>query len=523
MATVVAEPPGGTGGAVESKGLKAGALGLASATVVGVASTAPAYSLAASLGFVTFYVGTKAPAIMWISFIPMACIAAAFFYLNRADPDCGTNFAWVTRSMGPRTGWLGGWSSMMADLIIMPNLAQIASKYTFLLFGFDGLANNDWANLCLGIAFILAMTWICYVGIELSARTQMALLLIEMAILVLFSVIALVKVYAGDIAGSVHPSLSWITPTNFGGISKLSDGLLVAVFIYWGWDTATSVNEECEDSNRIPGIAGVLSTIILLGIFIVVSFSAQAVKGAGYLTNHSDDVLSSTGHFVFGSSGWGSVALKLLIIAVLSSACASCQTTIRPAARTSLSMAMHRAFPPKLGEVNPRYLTPGFATWLFGIGSSLWYLILVVLAHISGGDVLGWSIAGVGLMIAYYYGQTGIACVVYFRRYIFKSVKNFFLVGVLPLFGGLSLAFIFAWSLKDMTDPAFTDPAVSWLGVNPVLFIGLGTLLAGIPLMFWWNRHDHAFFRVRPDPIDKRPPPEGGHPLPPLVAEGAPR
>ena len=51
--------------------------------------------------------------------------------------------------------------------------------------------------------------------------------------------------------GSVHPSLSWITPTNFGGISKLSDGLLVAVFIYWGWDTATSVNEECEDSNRI--------------------------------------------------------------------------------------------------------------------------------------------------------------------------------------------------------------------------------------------------------------------------------
>ena len=124
--------------------------------------------------------------------------------------------------------------------------------------------------------------------------------------------------------------------------------------------------------------------------------------------------------------------------------------------------------------------------------------------------MLGWSIASVGLMIAYYYGQTGIACVVYFRRYIFKSVKNFFLVGVLPLVGGLILAFVFAWSLKDMTDPAFTDPAVSWLGFNPVFFIGLGTLLAGIPLMFWWNRHDRAFFRVKTDPIDRRPPPEGG-------------
>ena len=137
----VTEP---AGGAVDSKGLKPGALGLMSATVIGVASTAPGYSLAASLGLVTAEVGFKAPAVMWLAFIPMACIAAAFFYLNRADPDCGTNFAWVTRAMGPRTGWMGGWSSMIADLIIMPSLAEIAAKYTFLLFGWDSLANNVW-------------------------------------------------------------------------------------------------------------------------------------------------------------------------------------------------------------------------------------------------------------------------------------------------------------------------------------------------------------------------------------------
>ena len=172
MATDVAGP----GGAVESKGLKTGALGLASTIVIGVASTAPAYSIAATLGFVTFYVGLKAPAVMWIAFLPMACIAAAFFYLNRADPDCGTNFSWVTRAMGPRTGWLGGWSSMMADLIVMPSLAFIAAKYTFLLFGWDNLANNTLALLILGVVFIMGMTWICVVGIELSARTQLGLL-----------------------------------------------------------------------------------------------------------------------------------------------------------------------------------------------------------------------------------------------------------------------------------------------------------------------------------------------------------
>ena len=54
------------------------------------------------------------------------------------------------------------------------------------------------------------------------------------------------------------------------------------------------------------------------------------------------------------------------------------------------------------------------------------------------------------------------------------------------------------------------------------MWLGLGTLLAGIPVMFWWNSRDHAFFRVKPDPIDSRPSPDGGHPLPPLVPEGAP-
>ena len=243
----------------------------------------------------TAAVGFKAPAIMWLSFIPMACIAAAFFYLNRADPDCGTNFSWVTRSMGPRLGWLGGWSSIMADLIIMPSLALIASKYTFLLFGLDSLAANTWCNLVLGIVFVMGMTWICVVGIELSARTQMGLLITELSVLVGFSVVALIRVYNDRIPGSARPSLSWVSPTNLGGTSALAGGLLAAVFIYWGWDTAASVNEECENANRTPGLAGVLSTFILVAIYVVVAFAAQAVKGASFLSDNSDDVLSATG------------------------------------------------------------------------------------------------------------------------------------------------------------------------------------------------------------------------------------
>ena len=242
--------------------------------------------------------------------------------------------------------------------------------------------------------------------------------------------------------------------------------MLAAVFIYWGWDTAASVNEECENANSVPGLAGVLSTFILVAIFVVVAFAAQAVKGADFLSDNSDDVLSATGKIVFGSSGLGTVALKILIIAVLTSAAASCQTTILPAARTALSMAMHRAFPPKFGEVDPVHLTPAFSSWVFGILSCVWYTGLVLLSRASGGDVLTWSVDGVGLMIAYYYGQTGFACVIYYRRYIFKSVKNFFFVGLLPLVGGVTLAYVFMESLMQMTHTDYEDPPTSWLGVT---------------------------------------------------------
>ena len=89
--------------------------------------------------------------------------------------------------------------------------------------------------------------------------------------------------------------------------------------------------------------------------------------------------------------------------------------------------------------------------------------------------------------------------------------------------GGISLGALFLKSIWDMTNPAYTDEGTSWLGFSPVLWLGLGVFLGGIPLMLWWNRKDHAFFNVKRDPIDSRPPPEGGEPLPQLVPEGAPR
>src|SRR6476469_9230764 len=120
-----------------NKGLKKNAIGYASSVVIGVASTAPGYSLAAVLGLIVAVgdVGVHAPGVLIVSFVPMLLVALGYKYVNKADPDAGTTFAWATKAFGPRTGWLGGWAIIVADLIVMANLAQIAGLYTFLLLG----------------------------------------------------------------------------------------------------------------------------------------------------------------------------------------------------------------------------------------------------------------------------------------------------------------------------------------------------------------------------------------------------
>jgi amino acid transporter len=477
---------------VEHKGLKDNALGFVSSVVIGVASTAPGYSLAASLGFIAAVagIGLQSPAILLLAFIPMAMIAASYYWMNRAHPDCGTTFSWVTLGIGPWAGWLGGWAIVVADIIVMANLAQIAGKYTFLLFDWDSAANSTAAVTALGVGWIVVMTAICYIGIELSARTQVVLLGFEIVTLAIFAVVALVKVASGDAAPtSIDPSISWLNPFEISSFSALTGGILIAIFIYWGWDSAVTVNEETQDAHSTPGRAAVTSTVLLLLIYVVVAVAAQAYVGVDALVKNQDDVLSFLGKDVFGSP-----LDKILIIAVLTSAAASTQTTILPTARTTLSMARAKALPRALGHVSPRYMTPTTSTVLMGAFSVAWYVGLTIVSE----NILFDSIAALGLMIAFYYGLTGYACVVYYRRQLLRNAKTFLMIGVVPLIGALILTAVFIKSCVDLSDPANSESGDSWFGLGPPLIIGLGFLVFGVILMIIWYLTGHReFFRRR--------------------------
>jgi amino acid transporter len=490
------------------KGLKTGALGLVSSVVMGVASTAPAYSLAATLGLIVAAVGLQSPIVAVLAFVPMLLTSIGYSELNKADPDCGTTFTWATRTFGPRTGWAGGWAIVAADVLVMASLAQVAGQYVFLLFNTQSIGSNATSGwvLLVGVLWIVAMTYICYRGIEVSARLQRFLLGIEVVMLLVFSVVALVRGGTGHAPkGHLTPSFSWLNPFSISSFSVFVSGLILMLFIYWGWDTAVAVNEETADRTRTPGRAAIISTVILLITYVLVIFSAQSFAGVGTsglgLGNpgNSGDVISVLGSAVFGGSGFGSFLSHLLVLMVLSSAAASTQTTILPTARTTLSMAAYKALPKAFARMHPRYQTPTVSTLAMGAISIALYLLM---NYLSGGAVIADAVTAIGLYIAFYYGMTGFACAWYYRRTLTSSMRNLWMQGILPVAGGLIMYFAGGWSLWEDWDVATGNSYTSWKmpffpewRIGGVFVIAFVAALAGLLVGIYCRFSSPAFFR----------------------------
>ncbi|GAA3599004.1 APC family permease [Klugiella xanthotipulae] len=470
-------------GARAGKGLAAGTLGLWGSTVIGLASTAPVYSLAATLGFVVLAVGAQAPIAFVLAFIPMLLVAFAYRELNNAVPDCGTTFTWSTKAFGPWVGWMGGWGVAIAGMVVLANLAQIGGKYFWLLINAD-LAENTAVVTATGVVFIALMTYISYRGMEIGERIQNVLLAIQYIAIVLFVVFAFVSVFTGTAPeGATMPEWSWFNPFAFESFSAFNQAILLALFIYWGWDTCLALNEETKNPEKTPGRAAVLSTVILLVTYVGVAVAAMAYSGLGSgalgLGNeaNADDVFFVVKDALFGPWAW------LLVVAVMISAVSSTQTTILPTARGTLAMAAYRALPKRFASVHPRYQTPGFATFVMGSVAIVFYVGMTLISE----NILEDTILSLGLAIAFYYAITSYACVWYFRHDLFTSFRNALFRFLFPLLGGLILTGAFVFSVIDMSQPDYGYTVI--LGIGGVFVVGVGSLALGAVLMVVW-----AFF-----------------------------
>lgn len=479
------------------KGLRQNSLGLLASVVLSVSSIAPAYALTATLGPTVGEVGLQMPAIFLVGFLPMFLVAYAYRELNRSLPDCGTSFTWTVKAFGPRIGWLCGWGAVVATIIVLSNLAGVAVSFFYLMLGeifrdpaIADLGTNKVVNVATCLAFIAVATAIAYRGLTVTKKLQYVLVGIQMVVLALFTVLAFVKSGSGVSAVSVPFEWSWFDPFRVESFAAFTAGLSLSLFIYWGWDTSLTVNEETSGQSKTPGRAALLSMLVILSTYLLVAIASQTFAGIGeegYGLGNPE-----TGDNVFAALAGpvlGGLAI-LLFVAVLASSASSLQTTFLPPSRTMLAMASYQAAPSRFARVHPRFQIPSYGTLFCGAGTAVFYTALTMISE----NVLIDTIYALGLMISFYYGLTAFACVWYFRKQLTNSVRDFVFKGLFPGIGAVLLTLVFVKTAVDTWDPAYGFGG-SVFGIGTVFLIGVGVLVLGVVLMLLWERRAPAFFR----------------------------
>lgn len=464
------------------KGLAENTLGLWSSVNLGIASTAPAYSLAATIGFVVIAVGVQAPIVMLLAFVPMWFTAIAYRELNSEIPDCGTTFTWGAKTFGPKTGWMGGWGVAIAGVMFMSSAAAVCASYFYYLIGLPELTSNRFVMLVTGTLFIIAMSYVTYRGIEGSAKLQYGLVGLQMVSLLLLSGVSLFTVLTGggtDV--SLMPSLDWFNPFGIESWSAFMQGFLLCLFIYWGFDTTLALTEETEDSTVTPGRAAIISTVLLMLLYTFVTVSALSYLGVDLL---SDETNANDIFAVWAEPVLGVVGTKLLAFTVLVSTMSSMMTTILPTARGTLAMAVYQAIPARFAVVSPKFLTPSFSTIVIGVTATGIFIGLSLISQ----NVLEDAVASTAIAVAFYYGLTAYSAVWLFRKESlrggpgFKAWWSLFWPRFLaPLLGAIILTFALVQTAIDSLDPDYGYTTI--FGIGSVFVIGIGSLILGVVMM----------------------------------------
>ncbi|MFE6617976.1 APC family permease [Streptomyces sp. NPDC057740] len=450
------------------RGLQANALGTFDTVVMAVAGSAPAYSIAATTAVLVSAVGLASPAALLYCAIPMLGIALAFSYLSRIDVNAGASYSWVGRTLHPFLGFISGWALVISATIFMVAGSLPAGSMTLALFD-EELADSTALSTLVGAGWFLIMLAVVLGGARLTVRAQLVMSGVELAILALFAVLALLH---ADNARAFD--WSWLGFGHFDGVSGFASGALIAAFYYWGWDVTSNLSEETRNSRRTTGLAGLIGVGIVFLLFEVFTIAVNVILSARQIQDNDANVLAVLGEEVW--PGWGG---KLLIVAVMLSTIATLETTLIQVTRSLFAMGRDRTMPSALGRVHRRWNTPWVAVAVVGVVALAMFIASNLLGTV--GDILSDAISAMGLQIAVYYGLTGLAVVVAYRRTLLKSVGNFVFGGLWPLFGALFMFWIFVESLGGLSASAIA--------------IGVGGLAAGLIPMLWYWRQGSDYYR----------------------------
>ena len=442
--------------------LKPDAIGIAQATVIGMATSAPAATVAISLALFAATTAYGSGPILLIAAVPMLIIANAYRRLNLWSANCGASFEWVGRAINPYLGFLTGWlmivtyvvGTVAGTIVIGPSVLAVTGAATA----------GTGASLAIAGVVILVMLVLAVLGIRISARTQIGMAVVEYVIIIGIAIAGLVWVLSHH-AGSYPITSGWFSLSGVGGRGDVMGAFLLVIFVYGGWDGTLYVNEEVEHRKVYPGRAAVIAVAILALIYTLVQVGLQGVVSPAKLQANGGSALV----YIAQTMG-GTTLARAVALAIALSVIAGTGTGIILGARIVYGMATYRALPGFLAGVSRKYSTPVASSVLIGL--LLAVLTAVYLLATTLQTAFDDVIAIVGQLLALLYILTTLAALTYFRRRIIGSWRDAIIAGVLPLGAAGFLGYILYRSI-----------ASAWDGSRAQVWTLLGVVAAGLVMM----------------------------------------
>lgn len=451
-------------------------IGVVDGVVIAASSTAATSSIGIGLGLIAGVVGLHLPAIMLLAFLPVLGIAGGYGRLNRVEPNAGNSYTWVGRTLNPWLGFLTGWVNVVGTIVFMAYTTTVTGSAILQLAGEAGLhtaaglaldPDSTLQATLIGLVVLAAATLVAVRGLELAARLQKYLLLFEYAVLLGFC-------GYGLFAGTQPFSLDWYNPLTIPSPGALAQGMVLAVFSYWGFESVFSVGEEVRDP-RDASRGGLITLVLMLVIFLLAATSFQRVLTLGELADNGAQGLT-----YFGQRLSHQPLAALPLIALTFSAVASLQASVIPTARGTYAMGRDRTLGPVWTRIHPRYATPVAGTVLITAISSAIAVLSLVIPTVT--DLINAAVNAIGIVVALYYALTAIASAVRFRHLLrtapWESLRA--VVGpVLSAVALLALGGYLSWTFYSSADHFELSAGNGWFQLLcPVLMIGSG-LVAG--------------------------------------------
>lgn len=445
-------------------------LGTFESIIMGVAGTAPAFSVAVTAATIVASVGVLSVGSILYCGLIMFGITLAFIHLSKITPNAGAAYAWVGHVFGSYWGFFAGWGLLVASVFFMVSATIPAATSTLVLIAPSYVENTDWVT-AIAAVWLTLVTLVVTRGIKHSSYTQLILTVFESGILIALIVGALV--YFGK--NPAHsPSFIWVSPFSFSP-QVFATGALTAIFFFWGWDVTMNLSEESKAATAgktsSAGKGAFWSVLNMMLFFTIMMVVILIVLTDQEIANADTNVLFAVASKLFPTP-WNYLAVFCTIVSTVG----TIETQILQFSRSMFAMARDGMLNPVYARIHAGWQTPWVATlviWLLGM------LLLFTSSYMpSVKEILASSILAIGFQICFYMSLAGFACAWHYRFKFRCGVTQAITYVLWPLLSGVFMVFIAVYSI-----PTF-DLITNLLGAG-------GLLIGFIPLLL--NRRTARF------------------------------